>query len=42
MYARLIMFSLALACFVAMATAFAQVLTNVELARREVGTSHSR
>jgi hypothetical protein len=42
MYARLIVFTIGLACFVIMATAVAQILTNTELARREIDTSQSR
>ena len=37
MYARLIMSVVGLCCFVLLATAFAQMLTNQELARRDVG-----
>jgi hypothetical protein len=39
MYARLIMYVIGLFCFVIVATLFAQMLTNQELARREIGTS---
>ena len=42
MYARLIMFVVGLCCFVLLATAFAQMLTDQELARRDVGTSQHR
>jgi hypothetical protein len=42
MYARLIMFVASLCCFVLVATAFAQMLTNQELARRDVGTSRHK
>ena len=41
MYARLIMFVIGLCCFVVLATALAQMLTNHELARRDVGTGQS-
>jgi hypothetical protein len=36
MYARLITFAIGLFCFVILATMLAQVLTNLELARRGV------
>jgi hypothetical protein len=42
MYVRLIMFVIGLCCFVLLATALAQLLTNQELARREAGTSQNR
>jgi hypothetical protein len=42
MYVRLIMFVVGLCCFVLLATAFAQMLTNQELARRGVDTSQHR
>jgi len=41
-YARLIMFIVGLCCFVLLATAFAQMLTNQELARRDVGASQHK
>ena len=42
MYARLIMFVVGLFCFVILATVFAQMLTNQELARRDSGTTQHR
>jgi hypothetical protein len=39
MYARLIMFVVGLCCFVVLATAFAQWLTDQEMARRGTETS---
>ena len=43
MYARLVIFVIGLFCFVIMATVLAQVLTDLEVARRgEVGTSQHR
>ena len=42
MYARLIMFVVGLCCLVLLATAFAQMLTNQELARRDVGASQHK
>jgi len=41
-YARLIMFVVGLCCFVLLATAFAQMLTNQDLARRDVGASQHK
>jgi hypothetical protein len=42
MYARLAMFVIGLCCFVVLATAFARMMTDQELARREIGTTQTR